>query len=242
MATIEARMRSSRLPGKVLLPVAGKPLLEHLVERLRRVPSLDEIVMATTIGGTDAPLVRLSSQLGIGCFRGSEQDVLGRVADAARTFQADVIVEITSDCPLIDPGIVERCIRKYLETGADYVSNALKPSYPMGMNAQVFARHTLEEVSRLTHDPADREHVSLYIYSHPEKYRLLNVAASQQHTRPKLRLTLDTIEDYEVISAIFGSLYTDKKDFDLSDILTFLDSHPEIAAINARVQQKPARL
>jgi spore coat polysaccharide biosynthesis protein SpsF len=242
VATIEARMGSTRLPGKVLLPAAGKPLLEHLVERLRRAPSLHEIAMATTIRDTDAPIVRLSSQLGIRYFRGSEEDVLGRVVDAARAFQADVIVEITSDCPLIDQSIVERCIKEYLETGADYVSNVLKPSYPLGMNVQVFATDTLEEVSRLTHDRADREHVSLYIYSHPEKYQLLNVAAPPQHTRPELRLTLDTIEDYHVISTIFDSLYPEKRDFDLGDILTFLDSHPEIAAINARVQQKPARL
>lgn len=241
VATIEARMSSTRLPGKVLLPAAGKSLLEHLIERLRRAKGLDQIVVATTDNDIDGPIVQLARRLKVGCFRGSEDDVLSRVLGAAQALRADVIVEITGDCPLIDPAIVEFCIKRYFEAGVDYVSNVLEPSYPIGMNTQVFATDTLKEVDRLTHDPSDREHVSLYIYSHPAKYKLLNLSAPPQHTRPKVRLTLDTAEDYRVIKAIFEALYPLKRGFGLNDILAFLDAHPEIAAINAGVQQKPAR-
>lgn len=238
VATIEARMGSTRLPGKVLLPAAGKPLLEHLVERLRRVPRLDGIVMATTVQSRDDPIVRLSKQIGIGFFRGSEDDVLGRVLGAARASYADVIVEITSDCPLIDPKIVELCIERYCGLEADFVANFLKPSYPIGMAAQVFATNILDQVAKTTQEPVNREHPSIYIYRHPEKYRLMNVSAPPEHTRPKLRLTLDTIEDYQVIRSIFEALYPQKETFDLTDTINYLDAHPDIASINADVKQK----
>jgi spore coat polysaccharide biosynthesis protein SpsF len=241
IAIVEARMSSTRLPGKVLMPAAGKALLEHLVERLSRAKSLDEIVVATPSNHVDDPVVELAERLDVGCFRGSEDDVLSRVLGAAQAFRADVIAEITGDCPLIDPAIVELCVKRYFDAGVDYVSNVLEPSYPTGMATQVFSANTLKDVDRLTHDPSDREHVSLYIYSHPEKYKLLNLSAPPQHTRPKVRLTLDTAEDYRVIKAIFQALYPVNRGFGLDDILAFLDAHPEIAAINADVQQKPAR-
>jgi spore coat polysaccharide biosynthesis protein SpsF len=215
--------------------------LEHLVERLRRVRRLNEIVIATTVSSADDRIAQFADNLGVSVFRGSEEDVLGRVLDAARAFSVDVIVEIPSDRPLVDPPIVEACIEQFFATGADYVANNLQASYPLGMDAQVFATDTLEQVAKLTQDPAEREHVSLYIYSHPEKYRLLNVKAPPEHTRPELRLTIDTEEDYRVVRAVFEALYPVRKDFGLSDILTFLDRHPEIAAINAKVKQKPAR-
>jgi spore coat polysaccharide biosynthesis protein SpsF len=241
IATIEARMSSTRLPGKVLLPAAGKPLLEHLVERLRRVRHLDGIVIATTVKGIDDPIVRLASKLDVGYFRGSEDDVLGRVLGAARTFCADVIVEITSDCPLIDPEVVESCIDGYFAKNVDYASNFLQETYPRGMATQVFATRVLDEVNQLTQDPVDREHVSLYIYSHSDKYRLTNVMAPRNLARPELRLTLDTLEDYDVIKAVLEALYPVKADFGLSDIISFLDLHPEIAAINVKAKQKLVR-
>lgn len=235
-------MGSTRLPGKVILPAAGKPLLEHLVARLRRVPRIDEIVMATTLKSQDDPIVRLSKKIGIEFFRGSEDDVLGRVLGAARSSHADVIVEITSDCPLIDPKVVELCVERYCTLEADFVANFLEPSYPIGMASQVFATSILDEVARTTHNPVDHEHPSIYIYRHPGKYRLMNVSAPPEHTRPKLRLTLDTIEDYQVIRTIFEALYPQKENFDLTDTINFLDAHPEIASINADVKQKvPSR-
>lgn len=231
-------MGSTRLPGKVLLPAAGKPLLEHLAERLRRVRRLEKIIVATTVRPRDDPIVRLSEKIGVDCFRGSEDDVLERIRGAAHAHGADVIVAITGDCPLIDPQIVELCLQRYFSSHVDFVGNFLPPSYPLGMATQVFSAGILDEVARTTQDPVDREHVTIYIYRHPEKYRLLNVSAPPEQTRPNLRLTLDTVEDYEVIRAVFEALYPMKKDFGLTDTINFLDTHPEIASINADVKQK----
>ena len=237
-ATIEARMGSTRLPGKVLLPAVGKPLLEHLVERLRRVRQLQDIIVATTEKTKDNPIVRLSEKIGVNCFRGSEDDVLERILGAAHAQGADIIVAITGDCPLIDPEMVELCIERYLSSKVDFLANFLPPSYPLGMATQVLPTKILDQVATLTQDPVDREHVTIYIYRHPEKYRILNVSAPPELTRPTLRLTLDTVKDYEVIRTIFEALYPKKKEFTLADTLNFLDAHPEIASINADVKQK----
>lgn len=238
VATIEARMTSTRLPGKVLMEAVGKPMLELMIERLRRVPSLDGIVVATTTNAADAPVAALAERLGVGVWRGSENDVLSRVLDAAIRHTIDVIVETTGDCPLIDPAAVEDCIRVYREAKVDYVSNVLERSYPVGMDTQVFATSILADVARRTYDPADHEHVSLYIYRHPEIYSLRNVPAPPALERPNLALTLDTPEDYALIKAVFEALYPNNPAFTLADVLTHLDHQPEIAQINAHVRRK----
>lgn len=238
VATIEARMTSSRLPGKVLSPYHGKPMLELMVERLRRVPSLDGIVIATTTNESDDPIEKLADRIGVGCWRGSEDDVLERVRNAAHAHNIDVIVELTGDCPLIDPAIVEQVIQTYRTERPDYCTNVLERSYPIGMDTQVFPRDILDDVARRTDDPEDHEHVSLYIYRNPELYQLLNLRAPADFDRPSLRLTLDTPEDLQVITAIFDALYPANPSFDLGDILAFLDAHPEIAAKNAAVEHR----
>ena len=238
VATIEARMASTRLPGKVLAEAEGKPMLALMVERLRRVPALDEIVIATTVNAGDDKVEALARQLGVGCWRGSEEDVLLRVLDAARAHRADVIVELTGDCPLIDPAIVSRVIDAYCGAGVDYVSNVLQRSYPIGMDTQVFATEVLADVARRTQDPFDHEHVSVYIYRHPEIYRLLNVAAPAAETRPEQRLTLDTPEDLALIRAVFAALRPRDQAFSLAQMLAFLDANPEIARVNATVRHR----
>src|SRR6266849_9654707 len=170
VAIVQARMSSSRLPGKILRPVLGKPLLELLVERLKRTTSVDEVVIATTANEGDNEVESLTQRLGIGCFRGSEHDVLDRVLRAAQAASADVIVEITGDCPLIDFTVIDKLVDVYQKNSYDYVTNVLKRTYPRGLDTQVFATSVLEEVSRLTDDPVDHEHVSLYIYEHPERF------------------------------------------------------------------------
>jgi spore coat polysaccharide biosynthesis protein SpsF len=205
VCTIEARMTSTRLPGKVLLPARGRPLLEHMVERLKRARRIDAIVLAIPDGAAHEPLAALAARLRIGCFRGSEDDVLGRVLGAARAHGADLIVETTADCPLIDPAVVDEVVERFLDGGADYCSNTLERTFPDGMDVQVFPTAVLAEADALTADPADREHVSLYIYSHPERYRLRNVASG--HPRwGDLRLTVDTAEDYERVRAIIETV------------------------------------
>ncbi len=238
VATIEARMTSSRLPGKVLAPLGGKPALEVMVERVRLVPSIDQIVVATTSNNTDDPIEALTGRLGVGCWRGSEDDVLQRVLDAATAFEADVIVELTGDCPLIDPGIVEQVIDTYRRAGVDYVSNVLTRSFPMGMETQVFARSILEDVARRTQDKDDHEHVSLFIYRNPQLYSLQNVAAAAALAKPELRLTLDTKEDLAVIRAVYEALSPGSPAFSLAEILAFLDANPAIATINAAVEHR----
>lgn len=240
VATIEARMTSTRLPGKVLKPACGKPMLELMVERLRRVPSLDGIVIATTVNATDDPVEALARRLGVGVHRGSEEDVLRRVLDAALTHKVDVIVETTGDCPLIDPDTVEACIVEYKRASVDYVANVLERTYPVGMDTQVFATDVLADVARRTDDIADHEHVSLYIYRHPEIYSLRNVKAPASLTRPDLALTLDTPEDYALITAVFEALYPADPAFTLADILALLDARPDLARINEHVRRKHA--
>jgi spore coat polysaccharide biosynthesis protein SpsF len=240
VCTIEARMTSSRLPGKVLLEAAGKPLLEHMIERLRRVPGIDAIVIATTSEPSSEPIAELADRLGVGCFRGSEEDVLARVLGAAHAHAAEVIVEATGDCPLVDPAITQTIIDRFLEGGADYCSNTLERTYPRGMDIQVFPAAVLAEVATLTDDPADREHVSLYIYEHPERYRLRSVVSDRPETAD-LRLTVDTPEDYELIRTIFETLYPRDRAFGLDAILALLEQRPELAGLNRHVGQKPAR-
>ncbi|MCW2249529.1 spore coat polysaccharide biosynthesis protein SpsF [Azospirillum fermentarium] len=239
-AIIEARMTSTRLPGKVLLPAVGKPMLELMVERLRRVPSLAGIVIATTVNATDDPVEALARRLGVDCYRGSEEDVLTRVLEASRAHEVDVIVEITGDCPLIDPGVVEDVIARYRESGVDYVSNFLEGRrYPLGMETQAFATTILEDVARRSDDPVDHEHVSLFIYRNPQLYSLADCPPRPALADPGLRLTLDTVEDYTLISAVFEALYPAAGPaFTLADILRFLDGRPDLRAVNSMVRQR----
>jgi spore coat polysaccharide biosynthesis protein SpsF len=238
VATIEARMTSTRLPGKVLMKTVGKPMLELMVERLRRVPSLDGIVIATTENGPDDAIVDLAKRLDIDWHRGSEMDVTARLLGAAAEHRIDVIVETTGDCPLIDPDLVEDCIQAYRKGGVDYVSNVLERSYPIGMDTQVFATAALADVAERTESPFDREHGAVYMYKHPDLYSLRNVPAPPALTDPELRLTLDTIEDYDLINHVFEALYPDNPAFGLADVLALLERRPELREINAHVPHR----
>ena len=240
VATIEARMTSSRFPGKVLMEACGKPMLQHMIERLQRVPSLDGIVVATTGNDADVPIVNLAQRMGVGFFQGSEYDVLLRVLHSARAYDIDVIVEMTGDCPLIDPVLVEDCIRGYQVAGVDYVSNVLERTYPRGMDTQVFATEVLADVADRTVDPEDHEHVSIFIYSHPEIYSLKNMPGPPELTNPGLGLTLDTPEDLELIRRIFETLYPNNPNFTLADILAVLKDNPTLTELNAHVRRKHA--
>ena len=228
-------MTSTRLPGKVLMPVVGKPMLEHMVERLTNVPSIDNIIIATTTNSNDNPVEALSKKLGVECYRGNEKNVLSRVIEAAQKFNTDIIVQTTGDCPLIDADIVENVIQAHLSNKSDYTSNILKRTFPIGMDVQIFSRTILEDVAERTTDPEDLEHVSCYIYKNPDLYSLCNIVAPQSQRDPKLRLTLDTIEDFKLIQIIFETLYPQNGAFSLDNILTFLKEHTELRKINQLV-------
>lgn len=241
VATIEARMTSSRLPGKVLLDLAGKPALQQLVERLRRSRYVDEVVVATTERPTDDPVEALCRKIGCGCFRGSEDDVLGRVLGAARAVQGELLVEITGDCPLVDWRHVDALIEVFYSAGYDYVANtAGARPYPVGFEVQVFPVAVLAEVDRLTQNPVDHEHVSLYIYSHPERFRIHYVEAPDGLFRPEIEATLDTMEDYQLIQAVYQALYPINPDFSAQAAIDFLAARPDLLRLIQQVKRKYA--
>lgn len=233
---VQARMTSTRLPGKVLLPLAGEPMLTRLVERLRRVQRADGIVVATTCNASDDPIAALCTQLGVPCHRGSEHDVLSRYADAARLHAADVVVRITSDCPLIDPALVDHVIAAYEERCSDYVSNMLPPTWPYGMAVEVFSAAVLAQVHADAIQDAEREHVTPFIYWHPDRYRLHNVVSPVDLSHH--RWTVDTPEDYELVCRLFDTLYPILPNFNQDDVLKLLFAHPDWMAINQHISQK----
>ena len=238
LATIEARMTSSRLPGKVLLPVLGQPLLHHLVTRLKAVPSLDEIVLATTFNATDDVLEAFAKDEGIGCFRGSEDDVLVRVIGAAESVNADIVVEITGDCPIIDPQIVEQTIRMFMAHDMAYASNSIIKSYPDGMETQVFRLETLKQSAAMTSDPLDHEHVTLHICNHPELFSRVHLVAPPELHWRGLGLTLDEPADYELLKKIIEHFGKANPLFSCLDVIRLLREHPDWRSINNAVQRK----
>ncbi len=240
VATIEARMGSSRLPGKVLLPALGRPMLDHLVSRLRSVPSIDEVVLATTTSAADTPLVRFAEAAQLRVFRGSEQDVMSRVIGAAAAGSADVIVEITADCPIIDPDVVEQTIRVFLNNEADYVANCHVRSYPDGMDTQVFRLSTLQRSAGMTDDRLDREHVSLHIRNHPEIFRHIHLVAPPSLHWPGLGLTLDEESDYRLLKQIIETLAPEDPLFGCGAVIDLLRARPDWVDINRAVVRKGA--
>lgn len=240
VATIEARMASSRLPGKILLPLAGEPALFRMVERARRSSRLDAVVVATTVEASDDPVADLCSKKGIDCFRGSQEDVLSRVLKAAESAQADLIVELTGDCPLIDAAHIDAMIGFYLAGGYAYVYNRLHPGYADGLDVQVFSREALARVDSLAKDPIDRTHVSSYFYREPGRYRVggPRLAESDEEYWPDLAITLDEEGDYRLLARIFDELHPVRPDFATRDVLRLLRAKPDWLALNRNVRRK----
>ncbi|MFC3801231.1 cytidylyltransferase domain-containing protein [Cohnella sp. GCM10012308] len=237
-AIVQARMGSTRLPGKVLMRAAGLPLLQHELQRVSRAKRIGEIVVATTREPADDPIAALCRKLGCRCMRGDEADVLGRYAEAAKACQADAIVRLTGDCPLIDPAVIDRVTSAFLDrsTTVDYASNTLVRTDPRGLDTEVFSAEALQRTAREADQPAEREHVTLYMYRHPDRFRLLNVPGArdlQAH-----RWTVDTPEDFELVSRILAALYPQRPHFGTPDVLALLDRNPAWLSINADIAQK----
>ncbi|MBP2033806.1 spore coat polysaccharide biosynthesis protein SpsF [Clostridium algifaecis] len=237
-ATIEARMTSSRFPGKVLMDFCEKPDLQHIIERLKRSKYLDEVVVATTINREDDPIVELCEKIGCKYYRGSEDDVLLRVLQAAESVNSEYIVEITGDCPVIDWRHVDSLVEMFFSGEYDYASNTIKRTFPRGFDTQIFPLKVLEEVNHITKSPVDHEHVSIYIYTHPEKYKLLNWGANEEMNHPEFEITLDTKEDYEFIKQIYEILYKENVDFSADDVVKLLLNHPEMTKTLERTHRK----
>lgn len=242
VATIEARMTSSRLPGKVMLEAAGKPMLGHLVARLRQAPSIDEIVLATTVNGTDDVLAEFAREAGIGCFRGSEADVMSRVLGAAESAAADVIVEVTGDCPVIDPMVVEQTVRLFRHNPCDYASNVQVRSYPGGMDTQVFTVAALRRSFEATDDPWVREHVTPHIRRNPDLFRQVHLVAPPDMEWPGLALTLDEPADYELLKRVIEHFAAAGQSYGCREIIHLLrDVHPEWVDLNRAVVRTSAK-
>ena len=207
-------------------------MLHRLLERLRR-SRFDTVSLATSTDASDDVLIDLAEEAGVSTHRGSLNDVLSRVIGAARAAEADVIVEITGDCPLVDPAIVDAVLARYLAGGYDYVANVLDElTFPIGFDVQVFSVDLLEDVSRLTQDPADRENVTSFIYRNPERYRLLNVRAPPALDRPRYRLCVDYPQDFHLIEQIYQTLYPVDAAFSAEAVVLLLDSRPDLATSN----------
>jgi len=239
VAIVQARMGSTRLPGKVLKVVEGKPLLEHIIDRLKFSNNIDKIVVATTALKEDDAVEELCKNLGAECFRGSAEDVLDRYYRAAIKYRADVIIRITADCPVIDPIIVDKIIDSY-KRGAgeyDYFSNIYPTrTYPQGLDVEIFSFKALEEAWENAVNASDREHVTPYIYMHPEKFRICNYKDKRNFSR--YRWTVDTSEDLRLIKEIYGALYKKNKMFLHDDILELMEKRPELPKINEMIRQK----
>jgi spore coat polysaccharide biosynthesis protein SpsF len=235
---VQARMTSTRLPGKVLLPIAGRPMLSYQMERLRQVRSADVAVVATTVNEHDEPIVQFCKQEGLNCTRGPEMDVLRRYHDTATLFDAATVVRVTSDCPLIDPDVVDHMIRTYAESRGelDYASNMLEPSYPYGMAVEVMSARALAEANDEARDPVEREHVTPFLYRHPQRYRLKSVRLPNDLSGH--RWTVDTPEDFELVRRVLEALYPKHPDFRMNDVLTLLERHPQWRDLNRHVHQK----
>ena len=235
-------MGSSRLPGKVLADIHGRPALARLHARLRQSERLDGIVLATTENPADDALAEWADSAGLACFRGSEDDVLLRVVEAHRLMNSDVVVEVCGDTPLIDPGVIDMAIDTFSTNECDVVSTTWAPSFPQGINAQVFLLRALEDVEARVTDPAVREHVSLHFYENPARYRVIHLMAPPRWRVPELRCQLDYPEDLRFINEVYARLAPRFGDrFGVEEILETVRREPRLADINRHREERPAR-
>jgi len=241
VAIIQARMGSTRLPGKVMKQLCGQTVMAHVICRVQACPLVDEVVVATTTSLVDDVIVAEAERCGVKWFRGSEEDVLERYYLAAKKYSADVVVRVTSDCPLFDPKVLSQML-EYFKTETveglkiDYLSNCLNRSYPRGLDAEVFTLSVLEKVFQEAHQLYEREHVTPYIYEHPEMFALYNQINDEDIST--YRFTLDTEEDWKLIEAIYTSLYQYGEIFSTEEIISLLKVKPEMVTLNTHIKQK----
>lgn len=237
VAIVQARMSSTRLPGKTLMSLGGRTVLANVVARLQRASRIDAVVVATTTESIDDPIVAEATRLGVPVFRGSRDDVLSRYLGAAQAHRADIVVRITADCPLIEPTVIDRVIQALLDHASPYATNSAVRSYPRGLDVEAFTLGALEEAAAEADNPEDREHVTLYFHRHPERFRLTNVVGDEDASSH--RWTLDTEEDLRFLQEFFAAVGNGPgRIASFQELLECARAHPEINAINAGVRQK----
>ena len=234
-AIIQARVGSTRLPNKVFAIIEGRPLLQHIVDRLRYSKLLDDIIIATTANAPDDPIEDWSVTNNVKCFRGDEEDVLARYYYAAERFKSKTIVRITADDPFKDPAIMDSVIALYNKGNVDFACNNNPPSFPEGLDIEVFSFEAIKQAHCNATDKFEREHVTQYIYRNPNLFRTINLSCGEQLSH--LRWTLDTIEDLEMVKVVYKHLYKPNSLFSFSDILKLTRDHPEITEINNKVKR-----
>jgi len=235
-------MASTRLPGKVLADIAGVPLLGRIVRRLKRSTRLDGMVLATTTSPADDALEEWATKEDVPCFRGSEEDVLGRVVGAQRMMKSEIVVEVNGDTPLVDPAVIDMAVDAFRDNDCDIVSNTRTQTFPQGIDAQVFRLKDLEKIDRTVTDPAVREHVSLYFYENPVTYRLHELTAPAAWRDPEQRLQVDYPEDLALVREIYRSLAPKYGDaFGVVEIIGLLRQQPTLRDLNRHCKEKAAR-
>jgi spore coat polysaccharide biosynthesis protein SpsF len=229
-AVLQARVSSTRLPGKVLKPVLGSPMLLRQIERIERSRYIDHFLVATSEEETDDLIEQFCQENNIRYFRGKLDNVLDRFYKAAMTFSPTNVVRLTGDCPLIDPSLIDEIIKFHLNGDFDYSSNTLKRTYPDGLDVEVLRFSVLKETWQNASDPYDQEHVTPYITKRPYRFKLGSYKGNKDLSN--LRWTVDTQEDFELVTKIFEALYPNNSNFTTEDILSFLDEHPNLKTMN----------
>jgi spore coat polysaccharide biosynthesis protein SpsF len=235
---IQARLGSCRFPGKVLKYYKNYSILDILIKRIKKSKLINKIIIATTNKKKDQKIINYCKENKILFFRGSENDVLKRYYDAATKYNADIIVRITGDCPLIDPSIVSQVIRTFGHNNFDYVTNSNIRTYPDGMDVAVFSAKNLKKISNTTKNSHDREHVTLYFRRKNNNYSICNIMAPYNLHYPDLGLTLDEIKDFILIKKIFKKFKKNQNTFSCLEVVNFLKKNPELLKINRTVLRK----
>ncbi len=233
LGVLQARTSSSRLPGKVLLPVLGQPMILRQIERLKRAKRLDALVLATSTDASDDALAEVVATSGIPVHRGSLDDVLERFITAAAPFDPRWVVRLTGDCPLADPSLIDRLVSETLGSDADYGSTALNPTFPDGLDAEIMRGTVMRQIASEPRSPAEREHVTLAIHRNPQRFRLHAVTGSPDLSA--LRWTVDEPRDFAFVTAIYEALYPSNPAFGTNDILRLLQQRPELGGINGDI-------
>ena len=240
LAVLQARTSSTRLPGKVLKPILGQPMLARHIERLRRSRRISTLVVATSSEPSDDALAALCSEIGVACHRGSLNDVLDRFHGATAPYRPEHVIRLTGDCPLAAPEVIDACVEYHFAGDYDYTTNAFQPTFPDGLDVEIFRFRCLEEAWREATLTSEREHVTPFIHQRPERYRIGHY--KQANDLSWLRWTVDEPADFAMVDTVYRALYPGNPAFTTDDILAYLSAHPEVARINSAIPRNEGYL